>query len=55
MKQGAFAPAFADKNVEPMTQCIKQRGPILAAMASDGDIALAGAMYDIGTGEVQFS
>jgi len=54
-QNGAFVQAVADKNVELTIERIKERSPILAAMAKAGDIALAGAMYDIGTGEVRFS
>jgi carbonic anhydrase len=50
----AFVQAVADKNVELAMARILQRSPILAAMVADGKIALAGAMYDIATGEVRF-
>jgi carbonic anhydrase len=54
-QNGAFVQAVADKNVELAIERIKERSPILAAMAKAGDIALVGAMYDVATGEVQFN
>ena len=33
---------------------IRERSPILRGMADKGDIGLAGAMYDVHTGQVTF-
>ena len=51
---GAFVQAVADKNVELAIARILQRSPILAAMVAEGNLALAGAMYDLTTGAVTF-
>ena len=53
-KNPAFVQAVAVKNVELTLAKIRERSPILKAMADKGDIALAGAMYDIRSGEVAF-
>lgn len=50
----AFVQAVADKNVELTIARIRQRSAILSDMESKGQIALAGAMYDVGTGRVAF-
>ncbi len=50
----AFVQAVADKNVELTVQRIRERSAILRDMADNGDIGLAGAMYDVRTGQVTF-
>jgi carbonic anhydrase len=50
----AFVQAVADKNVELTMERIRERSPILRGMADKGDIGLAGAMYDVHTGQVTF-
>ncbi len=50
----AFVQAVADKNVELTVQRIRERSPILRDMVDNGDIGLAGAMYDVHTGQVAF-
>ena len=50
----AFVQAVADKNVELTIGRIRERSPILRGMAEKGDIGLAGAMYDVHTGQVAF-
>jgi carbonic anhydrase len=50
----AFVQAVADKNVELTLNKIRQRSKILRDMESNGDIAIAGAMYDVHTGVVAF-
>ena len=50
----AFVQAVADKNVELTIERIWERSPILRGMADKGDIGLAGAMYDVQTGQVAF-
>jgi carbonic anhydrase len=53
-KNPAFVQAVAEKNVELTLAKIRERSPILKAMADKGDIALAGAMYDVHSGNVAF-
>ncbi len=50
----AFVQAVADKNVALTIDRIRQRSSILRDMADKGDIAIAGAMYDVDTGKVTF-
>ena len=49
-----FVQAVADKNVELTIERIRERSPILRGMVDKGDIGLAGAMYDVHTGQVAF-
>jgi len=51
----AFVQAVADKNVVLTLDRIRERSPILRGMADKGDIGLAGAMYDVHTGQVTFT
>jgi carbonic anhydrase len=46
--------AVADKNVVLTLERIRERSPILRGMADKSDIGLAGAMYDVHTGQVTF-
>ncbi len=50
----AFVQAVADKNVKLTLARIRERSPILKGMVDKGDIGLAGAMYDVHTGQVTF-
>ncbi len=50
----AFVQAVADKNVALNLERIRERSPILRGMVDKGDIGLAGAMYDVHTGQVAF-
>jgi len=50
----AFVQAVAEKNVVLTLKRIRERSPILRGMADKGDIGLAGAMYDVHTGQVTF-
>jgi carbonic anhydrase len=50
----AFVQAVADKNVELTMERIRERSPILRRMVDKSDIGLAGAMYDVHTGQVAF-
>ncbi len=50
----AFVQAVADKNVELTVERIRERSPILRGMIDKGDLGLAGAMYDVHTGQVTF-
>ncbi len=49
-----FVQAVADKNVVLTIERIRERSPILREMAEKGEIALAGAMYDVHMGRVTF-
>lgn len=51
----AFVQAVADMNVELTIARIVERSSILREMAANGEIALAGAMYDVHTGRATFS
>lgn len=51
---GPFVQAVAEKNVELTMARIRQRSAILRDMADKGEIAIAGAMYDVHTGKVTF-
>jgi len=53
-KNYSFVDAVARKNVEITMAAIRKDSPVLAAMESDGAIKIAGAMYDLGTGVVDF-
>ena len=50
----AFVQAVADKNVVLTLERIRERSAILRGMADKGDIGLAGAMYDVHTGQATF-
>lgn len=50
----AFVQAVADKNVVLTMARIRERSTILRDMESKGDIMIAGAMYDVRTGNVTF-
>lgn len=49
-----FADRVAEANVGLVLASIRSRSPVLAEMEAEGEIALAGAMYDVATGEVRF-
>lgn len=50
----SFVQAVADKNVELTIERIRKRSSILRGMADRGEIGLAGAMYDVHKGQVNF-
>ena len=54
-KNYAFVDAVARKNVEMTIANIRKDSPVLAGMESSGAIKIAGAMYDLETGVVDFS
>jgi carbonic anhydrase len=54
-KNYAFVDAVARKNVEITIADIRKDSPVLAAMESNGVIKIAGAMYNLVTGVVDFS
>ena len=50
----AFVDAVARKNVELTLAKIRKDSPVLAELAANGTIKMTGAMYNIGTGAVEF-
>jgi carbonic anhydrase len=54
-KNYAFVDAVARKNVEITIADIRKNSPVLAGMESSGAIKIAGAMYSLQTGVVDFS
>jgi carbonic anhydrase len=53
-KNSAFVDAVARKNVEITIANIRKDSPVLAGMESNGAIKMAGAMYNLETGVVDF-
>jgi carbonic anhydrase len=53
-KNSAFVDAVARKNVEITIANIRKDSPVLAEMQSNGAIKMAGAMYNLETGVVDF-
>jgi carbonic anhydrase len=53
-KNYAFVDAVAQKNVEFTVADIRKDSPVLAQMEAKGDIKIAGAMYNLETGVVDF-
>ncbi|HKA41658.1 MAG TPA: carbonic anhydrase family protein [Burkholderiales bacterium] len=53
-KNYAFVDAVARKNVELTVGNIRKSSPVLAGMESSGAIKIAGAMYDLQTGVIDF-
>jgi carbonic anhydrase len=51
----AFVQAVAEMNVTLTMKKLRDRSVVLRRMIDDGDLALVGAMYDVGTGKVRFS
>jgi carbonic anhydrase len=50
----AFVDAVARKNVELTIADIRKDSPVLAELETKGTIKIAGAMYNLGTGAVEF-
>jgi carbonic anhydrase len=50
----AFVDAVARKNVELTMSGVRKDSPVLAGMESSGTIKIAGAMYDLQTGVIDF-
>lgn len=50
----SFVQQVAKKNVALAVEAITERSPVLAEMLQNGEIEIAGAMYDVDTGEVSF-
>jgi carbonic anhydrase len=53
-KNAAFVQKVAESNVHLVMQQIREQSPILREMLDHGQIALAGGMYDLETGQVHF-
>jgi carbonic anhydrase len=53
-KNYAFVDAVARKNVQITIADIRKDGPVLAEMESNGAIKMAGAIYNLETGVVDF-
>jgi carbonic anhydrase len=53
-KNNKFVQAVTDKNVVLTVERIRERSPILRGMVDEGQIGLAGAMYDVHNGKVNF-
>jgi len=53
-KNYAFVDAVARKNVELTMNTIRKDSPVLAGMESGGTIKIAGAMYNLQTGVIDF-
>ena len=51
---GAFVDEVACANVRRTVAQLAARSSVLQALAADGDIAIVGAMYNVGTGKVEF-
>ncbi len=49
-----FVDQVAETNVRLTMENIRKLSPVLKIMEEDGEIIIAGAMYDISTGEVRF-
>jgi carbonic anhydrase len=50
----AFVDAVARKNVESTIAGIRRDSPVLAELETNGTIKMAGAMYNLRTGAVEF-
>ena len=53
-KNDAFVERVAELNVLLVKSQIMQRSPLLAQMVRDSELAIAGGMYDVESGAVQF-
>jgi carbonic anhydrase len=53
-KNYSFVDAVARKNVEMTVANIRKDSPVLAELESKGDIKVAGAMYNLETGMMEF-
>jgi carbonic anhydrase len=53
-KNNAFVDAVARKNIELTMANIRKDRPVLAELESKGAIKIAGAMYNLETGAVEF-
>jgi carbonic anhydrase len=53
-KNAAYVDAVARTNVVVTLENVRRRSPILAELEKKGSIRIAGAMYDLATGKVEF-
>jgi len=53
-KNAAYVDAVARTNVVVTLESIRRRSPVLADLEKKGTIRVAGAMYDLATGQVEF-
>jgi carbonic anhydrase len=53
-KSEAFVDAAARENVRQTMRELREKSPILKGLEQSGDIAIAGCMYDVSTGKVEF-
>lgn len=53
-KNYAFVDQVGEANVRLVMKQIRERSPILREMLDHGDIGLAGGMYDLSTGKINF-
>jgi carbonic anhydrase len=53
-QNASFVQHVTEKNVELTVEAIKQQSPVLNEMLENGEIEIAGAMYDVETGAVNF-
>jgi carbonic anhydrase len=53
-KNAAYVDAVARTNVVVAIDSLRRRSPILADLETKGSIRVAGAMYDLATGNVEF-
>lgn len=53
-KNRAFVQAVADQNVRLTVEALTARSEVMAELVKSGQLVIVGAMYDVGTGEVEF-
>ncbi|MBN2471989.1 MAG: carbonic anhydrase [Anaerolineae bacterium] len=53
-QNAAFVQQVAEMNVALTVEAIQQQSPVLREMLENGEVMVAGAMYDVETGEVTF-
>ena len=53
-KNNAFVDRVAETNVRETMAAIRKDSPVLAQMEKDGQLIIAGGMYDLATGKVTF-
>lgn len=53
-QDAAYVQQVAEKNVELTLAAIREMSPVLKEMLDEGEIAIAGGMYDVETGAVTF-
>lgn len=52
--RSAFVDLLAARNVRKVVEIIPQRSQVLRGLAESGQVAIVGAMYNVGTGELEF-